>query len=157
MSPSARRPRNGSFDGRRSGPRHEPWSRRERGCGFQWTNPGDRGRHLGRRSISMDAATTARKVEKTMGGLNTPFGGKLVNLLVNDERASEMRATAKDFASLTLDERGICDLELLAVGGFSPLTGFLGKKDYANVLAEGRLQNGTLWPLPVTLSVKPGE
>src|SRR5262249_53520537 len=67
-----------------------------------------------------------------------------------------MKATAKDFASLTLDERGLCDLELLAVGGFSPLKGFLGKADYERVVGEMRLADGTLWPLPVTLPVKPG-
>src|SRR5690606_32752600 len=68
-----------------------------------------------------------------------------------------MRATAKDFPSLTLDERGLCDLELLAVGGFSPLRGFLGKADYERVVAEARLADGTLWPLPITLPVKPGD
>jgi len=77
--------------------------------------------------------------------------------VVDDARASEMKATAKDHASLTLDERGLCDLELLAVGAFSPLTGFLGKADYDRVVAEGRLADGTLWPLPVTLPVKPGD
>src|SRR5205823_4459428 len=64
---------------------------------------------------------------------------------------------AKDHASLTLDERGLCDLELLAVGGFSPLVGFLGKADYERVVAEMRLADGTFWPLPVTLPVKPGD
>ena len=68
-----------------------------------------------------------------------------------------MKATAKDFASLTLDERGLCDLELLAVGGFSPLQGFLGKADYERVVGEMRLADGTLWPLPVTLPVTPGD
>src|SRR5436305_1490208 len=68
-----------------------------------------------------------------------------------------MRATAKDFASLTLDERGLCDLELLAVGAFSPLKGFLGQQDYERVVAEQRLADGTLWPLPVTLPVTPGQ
>jgi sulfate adenylyltransferase len=67
-----------------------------------------------------------------------------------------MKATAKEFVSLTLDERGLCDLELLAVGGFSPLRGFLGKADYHRVVAEMRLADGTLWPLPVTLPVQPG-
>ncbi|HWU37253.1 MAG TPA: hypothetical protein VN203_06340, partial [Candidatus Acidoferrum sp.] len=52
--------------------------------------------------------------------LNTPYGGSLVDLVVSPERATEMKATAKDHASLTLDERGLCDLELLSVGGFSP-------------------------------------
>src|SRR5215472_13714246 len=90
-------------------------------------------------------------------GLNAPYGGPLVNLIVADERAAEMKASAKDYASLTLDERGLCDLELLAVGGFSPLKGFLGKADYDCVVADMRLADGTLWPLPVTLPVTPGD
>jgi sulfate adenylyltransferase len=93
----------------------------------------------------------------TISALNTPYGGRLVNLLVDDARAAEMKATAKDYASLTLDERALCDLELLAVGGFSPLAGFLGKADYDRVVAEMRLADGTLWPLPVTLPVTPGD
>jgi len=95
--------------------------------------------------------------EPARAGLNTPFGGKLIHLIVDDARAAEMRGTAKDHATLTLDERGLCDLELLAVGGFSPLTGFLGRADYERVVAEGRLAGGTLWPLPVTLPVTPGN
>jgi sulfate adenylyltransferase len=91
------------------------------------------------------------------GHLISPFGGALVDLIVSSERADEMRATAKDFASLTLDERGLCDLELLAVGGFSPLKGFMGKADYERVVAEMRLADGTLWPLPVALPVKPAD
>jgi sulfate adenylyltransferase len=68
-----------------------------------------------------------------------------------------MKATAKDFVSLTLDERGLCDLELLAGGGFSPLKSFLNKADYERVVGEMRLADGTLWPLPVTLPVTPGD
>lgn len=89
--------------------------------------------------------------------LNTPYGGTLVDLIVDDARAAEMRATSKDHASLTLDERSLCDLELLAVGAFSPLKGFLGKADYERVVREMRLADGTLWPLPVTLPVTPGD
>ena len=89
--------------------------------------------------------------------MNTPYGGSLVDLIASDARAAEMKATAKDVASLTLDERGLCDLELLAVGAFSPLKGFLGKADYDRVVAEMRLADGTLWPLPVTLPVTPGN
>ena len=89
--------------------------------------------------------------------MNSPYGGTLVNLLVNDARAAEMKATAQNFPSQTLDERGLCDLELLAVGGFSPLKGFLGEADYKRVVAEKRLADGTLWPLPVTLPVNVGN
>ena len=68
-----------------------------------------------------------------------------------------MKATAKDFASVTLEERPLCDLEMLAVGGFSPLATFLNKADYERVVGESRLVNGTLWPLPIVLPVKPGD
>ena len=104
------------------------------------------------RSPTISPLSTAAKGSR----LNPPYGGKLVDLHVDPARAAEMRATAKDHASLTLDERGLCDLELLAVGGFSPLEGFLGKADYERVVAEMRLTDGTLWPLPVTLPVTPG-
>ncbi len=100
------------------------------------------------------SATTAPKASKPT--LNPPYGGTLVNLIVDDARAAAMKATAKDHASITLDERGLCDLELLAVGAFSPLRGFMGQADYQRVVAEMRLADGTLWPLPVTLPVTPG-
>ena len=90
-------------------------------------------------------------------GLNTPYGGTLVNLIVSDARAAEMKNAAKDHAAITLDERGLCDLELLATGAFSPLRTFMGKADYDRVVKEQRLADGTLWPLPVTLPVTPAE
>jgi sulfate adenylyltransferase len=88
--------------------------------------------------------------------LISPYGGVLVDLIVDEARANEMKATAKDHASLTLDERALCDLELLSVGGFSPLKGFMGRADYDRVAAETRLADGTFWPLPITLPVTPG-
>lgn len=90
-------------------------------------------------------------------GPNPPYGGSLVNLIVDPTRSAELRAAAKDFASLTLDDRSLCDLELLATGAFSPLRGFMGKADYDRVLSDMRLADGTLWPLPVTLPVKPAD
>jgi sulfate adenylyltransferase len=89
--------------------------------------------------------------------LNSPYGGKLVDLIVSNDRAAEMKATSKDVAGLTLEERSLCDLELLAVGGFSPLSTFMKKADYERVVGEKRLADGTLWPLPVVLPVEPGD
>ena len=109
------------------------------------------------RSLAIPASTSTASSADASGTLNSPYAGPLTDLIVGDARASEMKATAKDVASLTLDERGLCDLELLAVGGFSPLNSFLGKADYDRVVAEMRLADGTLWPLPVTLPVTPGE
>jgi len=58
-------------------------------------------------------------------------------------------------ASWDLTERQICDLELLMNRGFYPLTGFLGQADYASVLSDMRLADGSLWPMPITLDVSP--
>ena len=85
-----------------------------------WPAPGPR--HQPERKPTITTTATPKERPATPGGgLNSPYGGTLVDLIVGDDRAAEMKATAKDFASLTLDERGLCDLELLAVGGFSPL------------------------------------
>ncbi len=121
----------------------------------RWVKPpsGDGEPILIERNPTISATNTPAKASR----LNDPYGGKLIDLVVDLARAAEMKATAKDHASLTLDERGLCDLELLAVGGFSPLEGFLGKADYERVVAEMRLSNATLWPLPVTLPVTPGN
>ena len=78
-------------------------------------------------------------------------------MIVTESRANEIKAASKDYPSITLDERGLCDLELLAVGGFSPLKTFMGQNDYLSVLQNMRLANGTLWPLPVTLPVDPSS
>src|SRR5262245_61394899 len=85
--------------------------------------------------------------------LVTPYGGVLVDGVVDDERASELRKASTDWLSWDLTPRQLCDLELLLSGGFSPLRGFLGSADLASVCAEMRLSDGTLWPIPVTLDV----
>jgi sulfate adenylyltransferase len=85
--------------------------------------------------------------------LITPYGGRLVNLLVPEEERKELVAAASRFPSVQLSSRSLCDLELLAVGAFSPLDRFMGKGDYDRVLAEMRLEDGTLFPIPLTLSV----
>ncbi|HEU5249033.1 MAG TPA: bifunctional sulfate adenylyltransferase/adenylylsulfate kinase, partial [Thermoanaerobaculia bacterium] len=82
-----------------------------------------------------------------------PAADDLVNLLATPERISELKARSRDWRSWEASSRQICDLELLGNGAFSPLTGFLGRKDYESVCASLRLSNGALWPIPVTLDV----
>ncbi|MBI4419795.1 MAG: sulfate adenylyltransferase, partial [Gemmatimonadetes bacterium] len=82
-----------------------------------------------------------------------PHGGTLVSLLVSPERAVELRRDSIDLPSWHLTPRQLCDFELLANGGFSPLTGFLTRSDYGSVLRAMRLGDGPLWPIPVTLGV----
>jgi len=85
--------------------------------------------------------------------LITPYGGKLVNLLVPEEEQNELSTRARSLPRLQLTPRNICDLELLATGGFSPLKSFMGKGDYQRVLGEMRLESGPLFPIPITLAV----
>ena len=82
-----------------------------------------------------------------------PHGGELVNLLVNEARAEELREASREFPSLTLSQRQACDLELLINGAFSPLQGFMGPADYDSVVEQMRLVDGTLWPIPIVLDV----
>ena len=88
-----------------------------------------------------------------MTHLIPPHGGALKDLRLAAEAAQAARQAAVDYPSWDLTARQLCDLELLAVGGFSPLDGFLGQADYQRVLADMRLEDGTLWPMPVTLDV----
>jgi len=82
-----------------------------------------------------------------------PHGGELKNLCVSGEHASELLSEALHLASWTLSDAQICDLELLLNGGFSPLSGYHSQSDYESVLSSMRLADGTLWPIPITLSV----
>jgi sulfate adenylyltransferase len=70
---------------------------------------------------------------------------------------AEALTRAKELPTIKLSERAICDLELLAVGGFSPLDRFMGSADYGRVLEEMRLANGQLFPIPITLPVANDE
>ena len=86
-----------------------------------------------------------------------PYGDRLVNLIVDDEAQADVRALASRLPSLQISERSVCDLELLAVGGFSPLTSFMGRADYDRVLGEMRLASGLVFPIPVTLPADPAD
>ena len=65
----------------------------------------------------------------------------------------ELKEQANNYPSLQLSNRHLCDLELIMNGAFSPLVGFMTKNDYDFVINEMRLNNGMLWPLPITLDV----
>jgi sulfate adenylyltransferase len=85
--------------------------------------------------------------------LITPHGGTLVNLLADGDRAAEIHAQSREWPSIDLGQRQLCDLELLLNGGLSPLQGFMCSADFNSVCAEMRLADGVFWPLPVTLDV----
>ncbi len=87
------------------------------------------------------------------GTLIAPCGGELVDLVVSAERAEELKALSAHLPSLQLTSRAVCDLELLATGAYSPLDRFMGQADFERVLAEMRLAEGHLFPIPITLPV----
>jgi len=82
-----------------------------------------------------------------------PHGGTLVNLLANGDRTTEIWEQSRDWPSIDLGQRQLCDLELLLNGGLSPLTGFMGSAEFNGVCSRMRLADGTFWPLPVTLDI----
>ena len=82
-----------------------------------------------------------------------PYGGELVDLTVNPHEFEELWNYASTLPSLQLSDRSVCDLELLAVGAFSPLERFMGPEDHRRVVEEMRLADGHLFPMPVTLPV----
>jgi sulfate adenylyltransferase len=89
--------------------------------------------------------------------LITPYGGKLVNLVVTGEERENLIARLADLPSIKISMRAQCDLELLATGGFSPLDRFMDKATYERVLHEMSIDDDTLWPLPITLTADPKE
>jgi len=85
--------------------------------------------------------------------LNPPHGGELVNLLATPDRTFELQSASRDWPSWDLTPRQLCDLELLLNGGFSPLRGFMSRRDYEGVCSKMRLANGLLWPIAINLDV----
>lgn len=78
-----------------------------------------------------------------------PHGNTLINCF--DSNPSESLKEAKGFTSITVTKRVLCDIEMFAIGAFSPLNGFTSKKDYESIVEKMRLTNGLIWPIPITL------
>jgi sulfate adenylyltransferase len=86
-----------------------------------------------------------------------PHGGTLINRLATPEKKALFLEKADSLPRVTLDERAFSDLVMIAIGGFSPLEGFMGKADYDPVVTDMRLANGLPWSIPVTLSVSEAD
>jgi sulfate adenylyltransferase len=83
----------------------------------------------------------------------SPHGGTLVSRLAPPEQRDALRAHARTLPAIDLNAREASDLLLIAIGGMSPLEGFMGRAAYESVLDTMRLPSGHVWSLPVTLSV----
>lgn len=84
-----------------------------------------------------------------------PHGGELINRLVPAEQREELLKRAALLKQVRVNSWTISDLDLIGVGAFSPLVGFLDEKSYTSVVETMRLTDGTVWSIPVTLSIDP--
>ncbi|MEH2412185.1 sulfate adenylyltransferase [Nostoc sp.] len=82
-----------------------------------------------------------------------PHGGQLVNRIATPEQRAEFLSKADFLPRVQLDDRAVSDVEMIAIGAFSPLTGFMNQEDYDRTVTKMRLANGLVWSIPITLSV----
>ena len=80
-----------------------------------------------------------------------PHGGTLVNRIATGARKEELEAKAKDLFQLTIEDRYGADVEMIAIGAFSPITGFMGKADCESAIEDMKLTNGLAWGIPIPL------
>jgi len=88
---------------------------------------------------------------------SVPHGGELIDRRVTGSAAEALKREAADLRAIDLNERELSDIEMLAIGGYSPLTGFMGQADYQSVVESMRLANGLPWTIPITLSLADDE
>jgi sulfate adenylyltransferase len=98
--------------------------------------------------LPLDSGDTSVPVD-----IIAPHGGHLVNRMLRGQMRQAVRDRAENLVKIDLSNMNLSDLELIAGGAMSPLTGFMGPADYERVLTDMRLANGLLWPIPLTLAV----
>src|SRR6266536_1164963 len=90
-------------------------------------------------------------------GVIKPHGGQLINRIASQQDAEAIRSRLPGLASVRLSDRQLSDLEMIAIGGFSPLHGFMTGADYTRVVRDMHLANGLPWSMPITLAVASEE
>ncbi len=102
-----------------------------------------------------------QKTKTDTNGLIPPYGGELKNLFIKDTNLKN-DLISKATYEFECSERNACDVELLMVGAFSPLEGFMDENNYNSVIKNNRNTNGLLFGLPIVFDsnnekVKAGE
>ena len=102
-----------------------------------------------------------QKTKTGTTGLIPPYGGELKNLIIKDKNLKNDLITKATY-EFECSERNACDVELLMVGAFSPLEGFMDENNYNSVIKNNRNINGLLFGLPIVFDsnnekVKAGE
>ena len=102
-----------------------------------------------------------QKTKTDTNGLIPPYGGELKNLIIKNKNLKN-DLISKATYEFECSERNACDVELLMVGAFSPLEGFMDEINYNSVIKNNRNTNGLLFGLPIVFDsnnekVKAGE
>ena len=82
-----------------------------------------------------------------------PHGGALTNRIAEPAAAESLAAEVPSLPQVRLSPKQACDLEMIATGAFSPLTGFVGQADFKGICSDMRLAGGEVWSIPITLAV----
>ena len=93
--------------------------------------------------------TASASASAKRSGVIAPYGGTLVDLMVPSAEQPALKASATK--TLECSDRNACDVELLVVGGFSPLRGFMHQEDYDAVVSGHRTSAGHLFGLPIVM------
>src|SRR5256886_9930961 len=87
-----------------------------------------------------------------INGLIAPHGGELVTNMAGESERAELQERARSLPQVQVGSRQLADLEMLAIGAYSPLGGFMTKADYLGSVNDMHLSNGLPWSVPITLS-----
>jgi sulfate adenylyltransferase len=90
-------------------------------------------------------------------GLIAPHGGQLTINMASEAENQALYERAKGLQRITVGSRQLADLEMLAIGAYSPLTGFMNQRDYLGVVRDMHLSNGLPWTVPITLATTSEE
>jgi sulfate adenylyltransferase len=123
-----------------------------RGIRYPHDAPGKTRRIPERQPDGRDAPGTSRE-EPTVS--IEPHGGTLVNRIADAGEREALLAEAEKLPVIPVNAWTISDLDLIGVGAFSPLTGFMTEEDYEGVVENMRLSSGLVWSIPITLAVGP--
>ncbi len=82
-----------------------------------------------------------------------PHGGTLIDRQLTGDARQAAIERANGLERIILSDLNLADLEMIATGGLSPLTGFMGEADYKSVVHDMHLANGLPWTIPVTLAI----
>src|SRR5258707_12665551 len=85
-------------------------------------------------------------------GLIAPHGGELILNMAGEQECAELQERARSLPRIEVGSRQLADLEMLAIGAYSPLGGFMNRADYLGVVNDMHLSNGLPWSVPITLS-----